>query len=518
MNVEKIKKKLYNALKFSGFSVRREFCSYIVDTFLRENVLLEDDATFDTYVKSLCTGLEKQCLINKSIEKQHIERVVEIALDFGYDKHETTFNVINAFEFPKFTFDCDRKIYLPSSSKPLLLSSPNSKTDMFVERYSTILQRTQRNFKNRNVDNDGDKLVLQTVDYLLTRSELTLKKTVILGSLLQVSEVKYFLEDPSGIVELDLSHATYYGGFFVENCFVLVDGYYEDNVLHVSSVILPPGEEYKDSVLSFGNLNYFGGISSTTLRNSQNLAEQMKHNQMGSILFFSDVWLDHPMIFQKLEELFNGLQYSSPIAFVFLGNFIEECQGLDKMDSLKKLFKQFGDLLSNFPELIRSSKFVFVPGMRDPCNLHILPRFPLPSTLTDEFKKVVPNAIFTTNPCRLQSYTREIALVRADILNKLIQGSLYKPEKDDHTNFVTRTIVSQGHLTPFSLNALTVNWDFDYTLYLYPLPNLVVIGDKTEPYEGQYKGCKVINPGPFCDGFQFKCYKPYTNTVDDCAL
>ncbi|KAK4884432.1 hypothetical protein RN001_000703 [Aquatica leii] len=515
-STEKIKKKLHNALKLSGFSIRKDFSSYIVDAFVKGNVCLEDNSTFDIYVKSICSSLEKQCLINKSIEKQHIERVVEIALNSGYDKQESTFNVINAFDFPKFNYDPDRKIYLPATSKSILLSSPNSKTELFVERYSTILQRTLRNFKNRDVEKD--KLTLQTVDYLLTKNCLTLNKTVILGSILQVSEGKYYLEDPSGIVELDLSHAKYYGGFFVENSFILVDGYYEDKILQVATVLLPPGEEYKDSVLSFGNFNYFGGSAFTALRNSQNLEEQLQHNQSGSIFFLSDVWLDHDKVFEKLDELFSGLQYSSPIAFVFMGNFIQEYQGLEKMDHLKKLFKKFGELLGNYPELTSTSKFVFIPGMTDPCNLHILPRFSLPTAVTEDFKKIVPNAIFATNPCRLQSYTREITLMRADIIMKLIQCSLYKPEKEDRINYVTRTIISQGHLTPFSLNALTVHWDFDYTLRLYPLPNLIVLGDKTEAYAAEYKGCQVINPGPFCDGFQFKCYTPFTNQVDDCGL
>ncbi|KAF5305724.1 hypothetical protein FQR65_LT07620 [Abscondita terminalis] len=493
-NNEKIKKKLYNALKLSGYSVKKDFCAYIVDSFSKEDVSLEGNADFDVYFKSICNSLEKQCLMNKSIEKHHIERVVEIALNLGYDKQETTFNVIDAFNFPKFIYDPDRKLYLPATRKATLLSDPNSKTDLFVDRYSTILQRTVRNFKNRE---DENKLTLQTVDSLLTKSCVTLNKTVILGSLLQVSEGKYYLEDPSGIVELDLTHTKYYGGFFVENSFVLVDGYYEDKILRVASVLLPPGEEYADSVMSFGNLNYFGGSSMVALRNSQNLEEQLEHNQNGCIYFLSDVWLDHPQVFEKLDEIFTGVQDSAPIAFVFMAIW---------------------RLLNNYTELIRNSKFVFVPGMTDPCNLHIIPRFSLPKYITEDFKKLVPNAIFATNPCRLQSYTREIALFRADVLIKMTQGSLYKPEKEDRTNYVIRTIISQGHLSPFSLNASTVHWDFDYTLRLFPLPNLIVLGDKTESYQGEYKGCQIINPGPFCDGFNFICYTPFTNQIEECHL
>lgn len=59
---------------------------------------------------------------------------------------------------------------------------------------------------------------------------------------------------------------------------------------------------------------------------------------------------------------------------------------------------------------------------------------------------------------------------------------------------VTKTITSQGHLSPFALNVQPVHWCFDYTLHLYPLPNLIVVGDKCTTYSGTYKGCTVLNP------------------------
>lgn len=45
------------------------------------------------------------------------------------------------------------------------------------------------------------------MDYLLTLSSVTLDKTLILGSLSHLIEGKFFLEDPTGAVELDLTHA-----------------------------------------------------------------------------------------------------------------------------------------------------------------------------------------------------------------------------------------------------------------------------------------------------------------------
>jgi DNA polymerase epsilon subunit 2 len=76
-----------------------------------------------------------------------------------------------------------------------------------LDRYTTILQRTKRNFQQKLAENDSVKLELQTVDYLLTLSYVSLNHTLILGSLLQVSEGKYYLEDPTGMVQLDLTHA-----------------------------------------------------------------------------------------------------------------------------------------------------------------------------------------------------------------------------------------------------------------------------------------------------------------------
>ncbi|KAJ8925893.1 hypothetical protein NQ315_009745 [Exocentrus adspersus] len=750
---EKLRNKLHNALKLSGFSVRREFCTLIIEKFLEEGVELKNE-NFDNIVKELCSSLESQCLSEQSIEREHIDRALEVCLHAGYDRHETIFSIINAFDFPKLVYNPDRKMYFMSTDKSKILSDADAKAKMFLERYSTILQRTKRCF----ADSERGQVKLQTVDYLLTLSYVTLERTMILGSLLQVSEGKYYLEDPTGIVQLDLTHARYHVGFFAENCFVLVNGYYEDKVLHVSSIVLPPGEEYKDSRIRFGNINYFGGLSTVPLRDSRRLKEHLSRNKCEMIMFFSDVWLDHPLankfsklsvkdfikespggprlqslrlprdlslggsklpkkiykpnvnvarnkdkpkefvkkdrefkgkrnndlhntrkqkfvqssgifsdgmgdghrltekrvvnhsrdiekpvlklnrtsdktsssllpdkkadmelsdcllkyeededddskesdnsgpvnwnsldltkkpiktelkeeaavassifcdknsreisnsnptmtlwrlpsclaikntvekklvnctltdlpegkigkVFEKLELLFDGLQMSPPIAFVFMGNFMSESQGCKMTDTLRKLLKKLADLIYKFPNIVNASQFVFVPGMIDPCTPHLVPRLPLPKCLTEDFSKTIPKAIFATNPCRLQYCTKEIVLFRADVVPKLLQGSLHKPARDEISGCAVRTVVSQGHLSPLSLNSLTVHWGFDYCLRLYPLPDLVVIGDKFEAYQEKYKECQVINPGPFCEnGFQFKSYVPFTDSVDDCQL
>lgn len=79
---------------------------------------------------------------------------------------------------------------------------------------------------------------------------------------------------------------------------------------------------------------------------------------------------------------------------------------------------------------------------------------------------------------------------------------------------LTNTIISQGHLCPIALNALTVHWDFDYCMRLYPLPDLVVIGDKAEMYEGINTKCTIVNPVILCvTSFAFKLYMLFVGSI-----
>ncbi|XP_044744137.1 DNA polymerase epsilon subunit 2 [Coccinella septempunctata] len=519
MDNNRIIKKLQNALKLGGFNIRRELCTIIVEEFTKRKINLSDKIVFEDCITHLSSSLENQCIAGQSIEEGQVVRAVEIFLNSGLDRNETAFSVIEAFDFPKFYYDPDRKLYLLSKQKSKLLSDATSKSMVFIERYQTILQKTRRMFLSTASAGEKNMLKLQTVDFLLTISNVCLKNTLILGSIIQVSEGKYCLEDPTGMVNLDMSHANFQGGLFVENSFVLVNGVYEDKTLTVSTMLMPPGEAYEESRASFANINYFGGPSRVPLRDSKNLREHAERNENGMIQIFSDVWLDHALVFEKLETLFEGFQEDPPIAFLFLGNFVSESHGHERMDILKKCFKQLGELLSRYQSLISNSQFVFVPGTTDPSTPHIVPRLSLPSYIIEDFLKLVPKAVFTTNPCRIQYCHREITVFRCDLLTKLLQGALSKPNKDHIADYVTRTVISQGHLTPMSLNSQPVHWDFDYTLRLHPLPDLIILGDKSETYIGEHKGCKVVNPGPFCEkGFEFISYTPFTNSIEPCAL
>lgn len=64
----------YNLNVFSAF------CSQLVDTFLESNIDLNSADIFKETIKNICTSLEQQCLSGHSIEKEHIDKTIEVQI------------------------------------------------------------------------------------------------------------------------------------------------------------------------------------------------------------------------------------------------------------------------------------------------------------------------------------------------------------------------------------------------------------------------------------------------------
>jgi DNA polymerase epsilon subunit 2 len=156
--------------------------------------------------------------------------------------------------------------------------------------------------------------------------------------------------------------------------------------------------------------------------------------------------------------------------------------------------------------------------------------------------------VWTSNPSRLSWFgvKGEMAMVRDDLAGRLQRTSIRfsKPEQevDDDMPFapsaqdndesqdameldlpsahvhisrnhqeeldqdtqtarsLTRTILSQSHLSPFPLSARPLHWDFAHTLNLYPLPTSLVLADSEAPaFVVKYCGCTVMNPGSLAE-------------------
>lgn len=102
-----------------------------------------------------------------------------------------------------------------------------------------------------------------------------------------------------------------------------------------------------------------------------------------------------------------------------------------------------------------------------------------------------PESQAKTNPMDLDADT---PLIQATTTKEIDSDTLT-------TRRLTKTILDQGHLSPYPLDKRPVHWDYGSALQLYPLPTALVLADPEAPaFTLNYMGCCVMNPGGIVDG------------------
>ncbi|CAK1589796.1 unnamed protein product [Parnassius mnemosyne] len=518
-DLQQIRVEVNNAFKLSGFTIRREAC-----TFVAEQLAALSHQERQKMIDKLTAHLLHQCLSEPVLEKQHLEVAFRECSSLGLEETESILNVIDAFNIPKVCYDNERKKFVKDvTARNNLYPEPKWRAQMLVDRYTVIWQRTARNklFAKETLPSmeSENRFQLRTIEVLLSSSS-RINEVIVLGLLTQLTEGKFYLEDPTGSVLLDMSQTRYHSGLFTENSFVLAEGYYDDKVLYVMGLVLPPSESRATSLPYFGSLNTFGGKSKTLLKNSQNLLKIEQENEDGMIVFLSDVWFDNLKVITKLKALFNGYNEFPPIAIVFMGEFLSCPYGYEHSTQLKAALTHLGDIIFQFTKLRETCKFIFIPGRGDPAAANILPRPAIPNSVTKDIReKLGDSVVFTTNPCRIQYCTQEIIVLRQDLVTKMCRNSIHFPDTGDIPDHLTKTLLSQCTLSPLSLAIQPVYWKHADALSLYPMPDLVVVADHFQPYTRAYQNCQVINPGSFPrTEYSFKVYIPSSKTVEDSQI
>ncbi|GBP56402.1 DNA polymerase epsilon subunit 2 [Eumeta japonica] len=518
-DLQKIRLEVTNAFKLSGFMIRREASTFLAEQFL---ALSANDKY--NIIDKITNHLLQKGLSQPVLEKEDIEVAYRECFSLGLEETETVFNVIDAFEVPQFHYDNERKRFFKSNvSSKSLYPKPKWKSQFLIDKYTIVWQRTVRNnlFSQQSLPGSEEekKFQLRKVETLLSCSS-KIEDVIVLGLLTQLTEGKYYLEDPTGSVLLDISQTRYHSGLFTESSFVLAEGYFEDQTLHVMGLVLPPAESRDNSLPYFGNANTFGGPSKILLKNSAKLRKIERENEDGMIIFLSDVWLDDVKVMSKLRVLLEGYNAYPPIAIVCMGDFLSTPYSFEQSVAFKTALNNLTDMICTYPNLRDKSKFIFVPGRGDPASPNILPRPALPNCITKDVKdKLGDSVIFTTNPCRIQYCTQEIVVFRQDLVMKMCRNSVHFPEAGDIPDHLSKTLLSQCTLSPLSLGVQPVYWEHSDALSLYPIPDLVVIGDHFQPYTRSYQNCQIINPGSFPKTeFSFKGYVPATKTVEDSQI
>ena len=508
-----------------------------------QNVLKNEDdpkASLDLVLQTMTRKLDNGTAISGNIIS--VDLIMHVVAELTRDVDDITgdsLQVISAFDSPIVKYDGVNKSFYFGVRKDCkgLFGGAEAKVTMFRDRLELIRQRLERNkdfaaptLNTSASSRDKAYVELSTLDSLVG---ITGHRN-LLGMITQRDEGHYWLEDLNGSVRMDLSNCKKIsGGLFTEGCVVVASGTVHEDVFYVEAMGFPPPEDRMKTLQNMQTLD----ITRLTGYSPQEETEMLKMEQAAEdaqFVVFSDVHLDNPTVMQKLKAVFLGYETfgARPELFIFMGNFTSRPFGQGKDDGAwyRSLFDELGDLIASFDSFKRYSKFVFVPGPTDPGSGNVLPRHRIPKYFTKGIEekvsyyandpdgsrsnRKVSNVFFTSNPCRIRYYTQEIVISRQNILNKMRRNCVVPPANDSVdaadgvAQHLVKTLMDQSHLCPLPLSVQPVYWNYDNALRLYPLPDMLILGDYYDQFLYNYEKCAVMNPGSFPTDFSFVVYRP----------
>ncbi|CAN8106099.1 unnamed protein product [Discula destructiva] len=336
---------------------------------------------------------------------------------------------------------------------------------------------------------------------------------MLLGMLTVLPIGSLAISDLTGSIKLDLSQAQSIpedSAWFAPGMIVLVDGVYEedDDEAAGSKVGLsggsgvggviggrfqgffigqPPCEKRRvtlgvsgpDSDTIGGGFGWidFLGVGSERATGSKMrrveqrllrrpLTEDDPDRGRGRVVILGEINLDQPRTLQAIKKILssyaNEPEGATPLCFVFTGNFTQHAVmargGSGGSVEYKEYFDSLAAVLAEFPMLLTSATFVFVPGDNDGWASAFsagaatpLPRKSVPDLFTSRVRKAFANAnnesgkkdgkndggeaVFTSNPSRLSLFgpCHEIVLFRDDITARLRRSAvrLKKPRNTE---------------------------------------------------------------------------------------
>lgn len=304
------------------------------------------------------------------------------------------------------------------------------------------------------------------------------------------------INDLTGSIALDLTHAKPIpedGAWFAPGMIVLVDGTYEEDDNNAGGlggsggvggtiggkfigffIGGPPCERRKVTLGltgsddggvtaggGFGWVDFLGvgserAVGSKMRKLEQRLLRPGSGDEdlggRGRMVVIGEVNLDQPRTLQALKKVL-GLyaaepEEDTPMTFVLMGNFVQHAVmargGSGGSIEYKEYFDSLASALSEYPTLLQSSTFIFVPGDNDGWTSSFaagaatpLPRKGVPEIFTSRIKRAFATAnaeaekergrktngqaIWTSNPSRLSLFgpTHEIVLLRDSMSGRL---------------------------------------------------------------------------------------------------
>ncbi|KAK9316389.1 DNA polymerase alpha/epsilon subunit B-domain-containing protein [Lipomyces starkeyi] len=464
------------------------------------------------------------------------------------------FHVWDAFAQPRWTYNRMRK-HFEKASRPSLLPSAKHQVHTLSSRYYLLLHRLLRNEEFQqpsfHASNAASWHAITLIKNLLGRHG---KNCLILGLLVRGSNGNWWAEDPSGRLELELDNAVAGEGYFVPGCMLLVDGVYtRTEKLQVKTVHHPPAEFRSSSREAYGYLDFMGigGIGSTPdgrfdlAIERKMAAEEERKAETKIVALGGDLYLDDLRTLDALGKIFDVLECKPPLAVILFGSFMSfPFYNSGASSRYKDNFDQLAQLLSKYPGLCTSTTFIFVPGNNDPWGSTasaggpmLWPQRCIPEIFTSQVRRVLKKAIWASNPSRLCYFSQEIVICRDDLASRLRRNNIRfkssrpatsdkmdtSPDEDTQaddlgpdadaqplspdetqseenleTEKMVRTVLDQGHLSPWPSSLRPVISEYEHALSLTPLPHAIIICDPTaSAYAHSYTGCHAMNPCRF---------------------
>ncbi|KAH7255913.1 DNA polymerase alpha/epsilon subunit B-domain-containing protein [Fusarium redolens] len=425
--------------------------------------------------------------------------------------------IIDAYDQPRFIYNVGKKHFEKDASKPSLLPPASHKTTVFRNRYNVIHQRLLRNetFQssavsssrkqslNRSLSNQHS-LKLTPIANLLGRHG---SSHMLLGLLVVLPTGDLAISDLTGTIALDLSQAVAIpddSAWFCPGMIVLIDGVYEEEDESVGKglsgssgvggtlggrfqgfFIGQPPCERRQATLGisgpdggqeqtigggFGWIDFLGvGSERAVGTKMRRLEKRLLHSRAeedtapsrGRVVIIGELNLDQPRTLQALRKILSGYasepEGSTPLTFVLMGNFTQYAVlargGSGGSIEYKEYFDALASTLGDFPTLLQSSTFVFVPGDNDGWVSSFtagasvpLPRKQVPDMFTSRIRRAFATAnaeaggksngaaVWTSNPSRISLFgpNHEFVIFRDDVSARLRRASVrLKPKAKD---------------------------------------------------------------------------------------
>ena len=388
---------------------------------------------------------------------------------------------------------------------------------------------------------------------------------MLLGMLVVLPTGNLAISDLTGTITLDLSHAACIpedSAWFTPGMIVLIDGVYEEEEESVGKGLSgssgvggtiggrfqgffigqPPCEKRRatlgvsgldggpDHTIGggFGWIDFLGVGSERAVGSRMRKLEQRLLRQpaladpdspgRGRVVIVGELNLDQPRSLQALKKILSlyatDPEGSTPMTFVLAGNFTTHAVmargGSGGSIEYKEFFDALASTLADFPMLLTTATFVFVPGDNDGWVSAFsggaavpLPRKPVPDLFTSRIRRVFAaanaeaglsnsegkggEAIWTTNPSRLSLFgpNHEMVLFRDDISARLRRASVRlkgKPKAsqvagDDNNN----DDVTMSGANPTATQADAMDTDDDHPTSSPPQPPNPDRDDRNDP-------------------------------------